>query len=62
MKLQDRVQIPAYTDHWMRGNRYGVVVAFKKFRGADHDTYAIIQLDIGNKKAVVLIDDCEVVS
>ena len=61
MKIGDRVQIPAYTDHWMRGNRYGAVRAFKKFSGDDHNTYAIVDLDIAKKKAIVLIDDCEVI-
>ena len=32
-----RVQIPAYTDHWMRGDRFGEVVRISRMKpGAVH--------------------------
>jgi hypothetical protein len=58
-----RVQIPAYTDHWMRGDRFGQVIrkysvsvtglAVERFR---------VKLDISGKLISVIADDCEVVS
>ena len=62
MKLQDRVQIPAYTTAWMQGARYGVVKSFKTMRGDAYATYAVIKLDKANRNVIALIDDCEVVS
>jgi hypothetical protein len=70
-----RVQIPAYTDRWMMGDRYGEVVkTSKKTRpmpgsytpGKDMPskfepyTLAHVKLDKSGKTVRVILDDCEV--
>jgi hypothetical protein len=63
-----RVQIPAYTDWWMRGARYGEIVKVAR-RGIDVKRGAVVtghkqveiahvKLDIGGKTIKVLLDDC----
>ena len=55
-KLGDRVQIPAYTDTWMRGARYGVIAWFdsKSFR-------AYIRMDNRSVRKLQLVElaDCQ---
>lgn len=61
-----RVQIPAYTDRWMMGDRYGEVIATKK--GWKHDPqlpgkviiYPVyrVKLDKSGKVVRVVADDC----
>ena len=59
-----RVQIPAYTDRWMMGDRYGEVVKITKGKtdkhGADFEI-AHVKLDISGKTTRVLLLDCTVV-
>ena len=59
-----RVQIPAYTDHWMRGDRYGVVVKVtvgtRKMRGADGIYH--VKLDRSGKVVRFRADDCQEVA
>jgi hypothetical protein len=57
-----RVQIPVYTDHWMKGDRYGAVVKTSKvpetsrlYPGRD---VLHVQLDKSRKIIKVLSDDC----
>ena len=60
-----RVQIPAYTDRWMMGDRYGVIVKVTKSRtpGTRGDEIAHVKLDKSGKTVRVILDDCiEVVS
>jgi hypothetical protein len=63
-----RVQIPAYTDRWMMGDRYGDVVSTYRERPAqtapDRDAREIarVKLDISGKTVRVILDDCTVVS
>jgi hypothetical protein len=73
-----RVQIPAYTDHWMRGDRFGNVVKVVRARpkggrallltSARNSLWlgdieiAHVLLDKSNKIARVVLADCEVVS
>ena len=69
-----RVQIPAYTDRWMMGDRYGTVTRtyFKKGEGrrvapntvvvGPSFEIACVKLDISGKIVRVLFDDCTVVS
>ena len=60
-----RVQIPAYTERWMRGDRYGAVVRVTKtsvpINGERRDV-AVVKLDKSGKTTRVLLDDCTVVS
>jgi hypothetical protein len=61
-----RVQIPPYTDHWMKGDRYGDVVKVSrgkvfKNRWGDPQEIAHVKLDISGKTVRVLLDDCTVV-
>lgn len=69
-----RVQIPVYTDRWMRGDRYGVLVKTTNgkrnvttlgVRGCGDGKYnakvkiAHVKLDKSGKTIKVLLDDCE---
>jgi hypothetical protein len=62
-----RVQIPAYSDHWMRGDRYGDVDAtvrravFKAGKGTVFQDMYRIKLDKSGKTVRFPVDDCEVV-
>ena len=72
-----RVQIPAYTDRWMMGDRYGVVVKVTRRRrttenrvraalltARPHDPdpeIAHVKLDKSGKTVRVYLADCEVV-
>ncbi len=53
-----RVQIPAYTDRWMMGDRFGEVVAF---RGTTDKPIAHVKLDKSGKVIRVIADDCEII-
>lgn len=52
-----RVQIPAYTDHWMRGDRYGVIIGCS----TDKQGHVIltVTLDKSGKTIRVSRDDCQ---
>jgi hypothetical protein len=58
-----RVQIPAYTDRWMMGDRYGEVVKVGRTTESDNvlgksaDTYTV-KLDKSGKHIRVYADDC----
>ena len=56
-----RVQIPAYTDHWMMGDRYGEVIGQRIVSSASGDQFATvyaIKLDKSGKTVRVVADDC----
>ena len=59
-----RVQIPAYTDRWMMGDRYGEVVStyIEKPRQTAPDNepreIARVKLDISGKTMRVVLTDC----
>jgi hypothetical protein len=62
-----RVQIPAYTDRWMMGDRFGTVVkttkrgkVFKN-RWGEPTEIAHVKLDISGKTLRVILDDCTLV-
>lgn len=62
-----RVQIPAYTDRWMMGDRYGEVTKVRKSvqstgkpNGFAMRDIATVKLDKSGKSVKVLLDDCEV--
>lgn len=57
-----RVQIPAYHDMWMKGDRYGNVVRQDTLMvdGVAKDRVSVL-LDNSNKIVRVLLDDCTVV-
>jgi hypothetical protein len=63
-----RVQIPAYTDAWMRGDRYGVVVKTARKRVQVRpdwpnqfrmDEVHTVKLDRSGKTIRVKADDCQ---
>jgi hypothetical protein len=60
-----RVQIPAYTDRWMMGDRYGEIVKTtmsKPGNGAkDYVPIAHVKLDKSGKTVKVILDDCTVI-
>jgi hypothetical protein len=72
--LTTRVQIPAYTDMWMRGDRFGNVIKVAKAKAGvrarllteDPRRYsgdieiAHVLLDKSNKVVKVVLADCEV--
>ncbi len=59
-----RVQIPAYADHWMKGDRYGEIVKVVRQRtsgpsGRDAGReIAHVKLDISGKITSVYLDHC----
>lgn len=65
--MAERVQIPAYTDRWMMGDRYGEVVKFKKPRSfldprdPRNVLIAYVKLDKSGKTIRVIYDDCTVI-
>ncbi len=64
--MSNRVEIPAYTDRWMMGDRMGVVIkttrrAIPEQAGRAHrqyETIAHVKLDISGKTVRVVLDDC----
>jgi hypothetical protein len=55
--MSQRVQIPAYTDRWMMGDRYGEVV--KTYWSNVYLTdLARVKLDISGKVVTVKLKDC----
>ena len=62
-----RVQIPAYTDCWMMGDRYGEIVKVTKgvsraFKPVYNYELAYVRLDKSGKTVRVILADCEIVS
>jgi hypothetical protein len=67
--MTTRVQIPAYTDRWMMGDRYGVIV--KTTRRAvpvngEANKFVLreiahVKLDKSGKTGKFILDDCTVV-
>ncbi len=55
-----RVQIPAYTDRWMMGDRYGVVVGTYVMEQGEHEGEEIarVKLDKSGKVVRVVYADC----
>jgi len=61
-----RVQIPAYTDRWMRGDQYGTVIKITKSKvitkpGQSPAEIASVLLDKSGKTVKVILDDCTAV-
>jgi hypothetical protein len=62
-----RVQIPAHTDAWMRGDRYGEVTKTFTQEKVNHlgQTYeramARVRLDKSHKIVIVRLDACEII-
>jgi hypothetical protein len=62
--MNERVQIPAYTDRWMMGDRYGEVIKLSKGRKAGRlcdIEIAHVKLDKSGKTIRVQLDDCTLV-
>jgi hypothetical protein len=57
-----RIQIPAYTDHWMMGDRYGEIVKItrstKRDSWGDHYELAHVKLDKSGKTLRFPLTDC----
>jgi hypothetical protein len=58
-----RVEIPAYTDSWMKGDRYGEIVKITRRKAMfknrwDEQDIAHVKLDISGKTIRVILDDC----
>jgi hypothetical protein len=57
--MVERVQIPAYTDRWMMGDRYGEVVKVDEIASANTGKTIIrVKLDKSGKTVKVVSDDC----
>ena len=60
--MTERVQIPAYTDRWMMGDRYGEVVKIVRKRanakGEAGREVAHVKLDKSGKVMTFWYDDC----
>ena len=65
-----RVQIPAYSDHWMKGDRYGELVKTTRQKATGIGRMltsnasgmldiAHVKLDKSGKTISFLLDDCE---
>jgi hypothetical protein len=65
-----RVQIPAYTDAWMKGDRYGEIVKITTRKGSvsmgeslkAKIEIAHVKLDKSGKTIRVILADCEGIS
>ena len=55
--MTERVQIPAYTDRWMMGDRYGEVVKVTKWSHDDTEI-AHVKLDKSGKTLRFVLADC----
>jgi hypothetical protein len=60
-----RVQIPVYTDRWMRGDRYGELVKVTSYRKGRRKTdyaklveIAHVKLDKSGQTLCFMLDDC----
>lgn len=55
-----RVQIPAYTDRWMRGDRFGRVIGHNETRkgGYAKGELVKVRLEISGKTMWFIADDC----
>jgi hypothetical protein len=65
--MNTRVQIPAYLDRWMMGDRYGEIVRITRRkgaakRGAEDPSYEVahVKLDKSGKTIPVMLRDCTV--
>jgi len=62
--MPNRVQIPAYTDRWMMGDRYGEVVKIRQAKNyldpkdPRGRTLLLVKLDKSGKTVRVIADDC----
>lgn len=67
-----RVQIPAYADRWMMGDRFGVIVktswtkpdlraALLTKKPHERQEIAHVKLDISGKTVRVILNDCTLV-
>ena len=59
----ERVQIPAYTDRWMMGDRYGDLIKVTKALDRAHHEREIahVRLDVSGKTMRFLLADCTLV-
>ena len=59
--MTTRLQIPAYTDRWMMGDRFGELLRVSKHKQGDFKyEVAHVRLDKSGKVVRVLLQDCTV--
>lgn len=59
MTTVQRVEIPAYTDRWMMGDRMGEVIKITRRKINNEMTdIAHVKLEISGKTIQVIYDDC----
>lgn len=58
--MTERVQIPAYTDRWMMGDRYGEIVKITRSAKSNSNHYEIahVKLDKSGKIVRFVLADC----
>jgi hypothetical protein len=58
--MTSRVEIPAYTDRWMMGDRFGEVLGSYVMQEGEHEGSEIlrVKLDVSGRVARVVADDC----
>lgn len=61
--MAQRVEIPAYTDRWMMGDRCGEVVGAFVLEEGEHEGAEVfrVRLDKSGKVVRVLADDCRII-
>jgi hypothetical protein len=57
--MHERVEIPAYTDRWMMGDRYGTVLSIRQNACPQGDVWRV-KLDKSGKVVRVVAVDCKV--
>lgn len=55
---RERVEIPAYTDRWMRGDRYGVVTGIHENASPNKGDCWMVKLDKSRATIKVYAIDC----
>lgn len=58
--MAKRVEIPAYTDRWLMGDRFGEVLGSYVMQEGEHEGAEIlrVKLDVSGRVARVVADDC----
>lgn len=63
--MNERIEIPAYTDRWMMGDRYGDLVKVTRTQGRGRipkgTEVAHVKLDKSGKTMRFLLNDCRLV-
>lgn len=57
--MNERCEIPAYTDRWMMGDRFGRILGYGRRLPDGRDVFRV-QLDKSGKTVRVVAEDCRV--